>query len=171
MFAQNISVNGTVTDTGGDPLIGVTVQVQGSTIGTVTDMDGRFTLQNVSRDAVLVISYVGMKTEIVPVEGRSQIAVLLTDDTEVLDELVVVGYGEQRRREITGSVTNVTAENFNRGVARDAADLLQGRVAGLMITTPSGDVTEGSNIRLRGVSTLQNDQGPFIVIDGVPGGG
>ncbi len=170
MFAQNISVNGTVTDTGGDPLIGVTVQVQGSTIGTVTDMDGRFTLQNVSRDAVLVISYVGMKTEIVPVEGRSQIAVVLTDDTEVLDELVVVGYGEQRRREITGSVTNVTAENFNRGVARDAADLLQGRVAGLMITTPSGDVTEGSSIRLRGVSTLQNDQGPFIVIDGVPGG-
>ncbi|MDK2852172.1 MAG: hypothetical protein PWQ38_437 [Proteiniphilum sp.] len=170
MFAQNISVKGRVTDTDGDPLIGVTVQVQGTTIGTVTDMDGQFTLQNVSRNAILEISYVGMKTEIVPVEGRSQIDVVLTDDTEVLDELVVVGYGEQRRREITGSITNVTAENFNRGVTRDAADLLQGKVAGLMITTPSGDVTEGARIRLRGVSTLQNDQGPFIVIDGVPGG-
>jgi len=92
------------------------------------------------------------------------------DETELLDELVVVGYGEQRRREITGSVTNVTAGNFNQGVTRDAADLLQGKVAGLDISTPSGDVTEGSRIRLRGVSTLQNDQGPFIVIDGVPGG-
>ncbi|MFA5695686.1 MAG: SusC/RagA family TonB-linked outer membrane protein, partial [Proteiniphilum sp.] len=110
------------------------------------------------------------KTEVMPVDGRTRIDVVLTDDTEVLDELVVVGYGEQRRREITGSVTNVSSENFNRGVTRDAADLLQGKVAGLQITTPSGDVTDASRIRLRGVSTLQNDQGPFIVIDGVPGG-
>lgn len=170
MFGQNISVNGIVSDTEGEPLIGVTVQVQGTSIGTVTDLDGRFALQNVARNAILEISYVGMKTEVMPVDGRARIDVVLTDDTEVLDELVVVGYGEQRRREITGSVTNVSSENFNRGVTRDAADLLQGKVAGLQITTPSGDVTDASRIRLRGVSTLQNDQGPFIVIDGVPGG-
>ena len=170
LFGQNISVNGIVSDTEGEPLIGVTVQVQGTSIGTVTDLDGRFALQNVARNAILEISYVGMKTEVMPVDGRTRIDVVLTDDTEVLDELVVVGYGEQRRREITGSVTNVSSENFNRGVTRDAADLLQGKVAGLQITTPSGDVTDASRIRLRGVSTLQNDQGPFIVIDGVPGG-
>src|SRR5690554_2626281 len=170
MFAQNITVRGTVYDIDGEALIGVTVQVQGTTTGTVTDVNGGYVLQNVAPNAILEVSYVGMRTEIIPVRGRTQIDVELTDDTELLDELVVVGYGEQRRREITGSVTNVTSENFNQGVTRDAADLLQGKVAGLQITTPSGDVTDGTRIRLRGVSTLQNDQGLFIVIDGVPGG-
>jgi iron complex outermembrane receptor protein len=170
IFAQDITVRGTVYDADGEALIGVTVQVQGTTTGTVTDVNGGYVLQNVSPNANLEVSYVGMQSEIVPVRGRTQINVELTDDTELLDELVVVGYGEQRRREITGSVTNVTSENFNQGVTRDAADLLQGKVAGLQITSPSGDVTDGARIRLRGVSTLQNDQGPFIVIDGVPGG-
>jgi TonB-linked outer membrane protein, SusC/RagA family/TonB-dependent outer membrane receptor, SusC/RagA subfamily, signature region len=170
VFAQNITVKGTVTDTTGELLIGVTVQVQGTTSGTVTDVDGHFVIHDVSPDARLEISYVGMQTEVIPVEGRTDFNVVLKDVTEILDELVVVGYGTQRRREITGSVTNVSSENFNKGVMRDAADLLQGKVAGLNITTPSGDVTVGSRIRLRGVSTLQNDQGPFIVIDGVPGG-
>jgi len=170
LFAQNITVRGTVTDAEGETLTGVTVQVQGTTTGTVTDAQGIFVLQGVAKDAMLEISYVGMRTEEVQVNGRTNVNVVLTDDTELLDELVVVGYGEQRRREITGSVTNVTSEEFNKGVTRDAADLLQGKVAGLQISTPSGDVTVGSRIRLRGVSTLQNDQGPFIVIDGVPGG-
>lgn len=170
MFGQQITVRGTVTDTEGETLTGVTVQVQGTTIGTVTDAHGIFILPDLAKDAILVISYVGMKTEVVQVNGRTTVNVVLFDDTELLDELVVVGYGEQRRREITGSVTNVTADEFNKGVTRDAADLLQGKVAGLQISTPSGDVTVGSRIRLRGVSTLQNDQGPFIVIDGVPGG-
>lgn len=169
-FAQNINVRGTVKGTDGEPLIGVTVQVQGTTSGTVTDMDGVYAIQGVASGASLEISYVGMQTQVIPIEGRTVIDVILRDDTELLDELVVVGYGQQRRREITGSVTNVSPESFNKGVTRDAADLLQGKVAGLNITTPSGDVTHGSRIRLRGVSTLQNDQGPFIVIDGVPGG-
>lgn len=170
VFAQHITVKGTVTDAKGETLTGVTVQVQGTTKGTVTDAQGVFVLQSVASDATLEISYVGMTTVIVQINGRSNVNVVLSDDTELLDELVVVGYGELRRREITGSITNMTAETFNKGVTRDAADLLQGRVAGLQISTPSGDVTIGSRIRLRGVSTLQNDQGPFIVIDGVPGG-
>ena len=170
MFAQNITVSGVVRDSDGESLVGVTVQVQGTSVGTVTDADGRYELTNIPSNAILEVSYVGMRTEVIPVSGRRVIDIGLLDDTEVLDELVVVGYGELRRREITGSVTNVTPEDFNQGVTRDAADLLQGKVAGLQITTPSGDVTDGSRIRLRGVSTLQNDQGPFIVIDGVPGG-
>ena len=87
-----------------------------------------------------------------------------------LGEVVAIGYGTQTRKEITGSVANVSEENFNKGVNRDASDLLQGKVAGLQITSGSGDVTRSSQIRLRGTSTLQNDQGPMIVIDGVPGG-
>lgn len=170
LLAQNLTVSGTVKDAAGELLIGVTVQVQGTSTGTVTDVDGRFVLQNVPSSSSLEISYVGMQTVIVPIEGRTNIDIILREDNEILDELVVVGYGTQRRREITGSVTNVSQENFNKGVARDAADLLQGKVAGLNITTPSGDVTVGSRIRLRGVSTLQNDQGPFVVIDGIPGG-
>lgn len=170
LFAQNLTVSGTVKDTTGDLLIGVTVQVQGTSFGTVTDANGRFVLPDVSSSATLEISYVGMQTVAVSVDGRSNIDVVLREDTEILDELIVVGYGTQRRREITGSVTNVSVEDFNKGVTRDAADLLQGKVAGLNITTPSGDVTAGSRIRLRGVSTLQNDQGPFVVIDGIPGG-
>ena len=87
-----------------------------------------------------------------------------------LGEVVAIGYGTQTRREITGSVANISEENFNKGVNRDASDLLQGKVAGLTITSGSGDVTRSSQIQLRGTSTLQNDQGPMIVIDGVPGG-
>jgi len=126
--------------------------------------------EGVSPDISLDVSYVGMQPQIIPVNGRTTINVVLLEETALLDELVVVGYGEQRRREITGSVTNVSAAEFNKGVVRDAADLLQGKVAGLQITTPSGDVNDGARLRLRGVSTLQNDQGPFIVIDGIPGG-
>ncbi len=169
-FAQGVTVRGTVKNTESEPLIGVTVQVRGTSSGTVTDIDGAFVLQNISAESILEVSYVGMQSQVVSVQGRTVIDVILLDDTELLDELVVVGYGQQRRREITGSVTNVSPEDFNKGVTRDAADLLQGKVAGLNITTPSGDVTWGSRIRLRGVSTLQNDQGPFVVIDGVPGG-
>ena len=88
----------------------------------------------------------------------------------MMGEVVAIGYGTQTRKEITGSVANVSEENFNKGVTRDASDLLQGKVAGLTITSGSGDVTKSSTIRLRGTSTLQNDQGPLIVIDGIPGG-
>lgn len=170
LFAQNLTVRGTVKDVTGELLVGVTIQVQGTSTGTVTDVDGRFVLQNVPSSASLEISYVGMKTIVEPVDGRTNFEIILEEDTEVLQEVVVVGYGTQTRREITGSIANVSEENFNKGISRDASDLLQGKVAGLIITSGSGDVTRGSQIRLRGTSTLQNDQGPMIVIDGIPGG-
>lgn len=110
-------------------------------------------------------------TQLQPVGGKNEINVNLKEDTQKLDEVVVVGYGTQTKREITGSITNVTAEDFNQGLTRNAADLLQGKVAGLTINTGSGDVTGNSTIQLRGLSTLQNDQGPLIVIDNVPGHG
>lgn len=170
LYSQNITVQGSVKDTHGELLIGVTVQVTNTSIGTVTDMDGRFTLQNVPSAGTLEVSYVGMKTQLIPIEGKRQFEITLEEDAEILDEVVVVGYGTQTRREITGSIANVSEEDFNKGITRDASDLLQGKVAGLIITSGSGDVTRGSQIRLRGTSTLQNDQGPMIVIDGIPGG-
>ena len=105
-----------------------------------------------------------------PVKGQKTLDVKMASSVVNLGEVVAIGYGTQTRKEITGSVANVSQENFNKGVNRDAADLLQGKVAGLQITSGSGDVTRDSQIRLRGTSTLQNDQGPMIVIDGVPGG-
>lgn len=122
------------------------------------------------KSGVLQFTFVGFNTVEETVNGRSTIDVKMNQSVINLGEAVAVGYGTQTRREITGSIANVSEENFNKGVTRDAADLLQGKVAGLQITTGSGDVTRGAKIRLRGTSTLQNDQGPMIVIDGVPGG-
>lgn len=161
-------ITGKITDETGEPLIGANVQEKGTTNGTLTDEDGNFDL-NVSESAVLQISYIGYLNQDVNVGNKTTLNIRLAEDAHNLDEIVVVGYGTMTRREITGSVTNVTARDFNKGIAKDAAGLLQGRVAGLEINNGSGDVTSNAAIRLRGVSTLQNDQGPFIVIDNVPG--
>ena len=159
---------GVVTDKTGEAIIGANVVEKGTTNGTITDLDGKYVME-VSSNATLEFSYIGYMTQLQPVGGKNEINVNLKEDTQKLDEVVVVGYGTQTKREITGSITNVTAEDFNQGLTRNAADLLQGKVAGLTINTGSGDVTGNSTIQLRGLSTLQNDQGPLIVIDNVPG--
>lgn len=161
-------ISGTVLDANGQPIIGANVIVKGSTNGTITDIDGKYTLE-VTPGTVIEFSYIGYMTQNQSVGKDDVINVNLREDTQKLDEIVVVGYGTQTKREITGSVTNVTAEEFNQGLTRNAADLLQGKVAGLTINTGSGDVTSDATIQLRGMSTLQNDQGPLIVIDNVPG--
>lgn len=168
-FAQ--SVKGVVKDETGEPVIGVNIVEKGTTNGTITDMDGKYTITVKDlQKAVLQFSYIGYTTIDEAVKGRSTVDVQLSSSVVNLGEVVAIGYGTQTRKEITGSVANVSEENFNKGVNRDASDLLQGKVAGLTITSGSGDVTRASQIRLRGTSTLQNDQGPMIVIDGVPGG-
>jgi iron complex outermembrane receptor protein len=170
VFAQ-LTVKGKILDETGETVIGVNILEKGTMNGTVSDTDGNYslTVQNGQR-AVLQFSYVGYNTLEEDVNGRSVINVTLEPSVVNLGEVVAIGYGTQTRRQITGSVANVSEENFNKGITRDAADLLQGKVAGLTITSGSGDVTRGSQIRLRGTSTLQNDQGPMIVIDGIPGG-
>lgn len=161
-------ITGVVKDPEGNAIIGANVVEKGTTNGTITDLDGKYVME-VSSNATLEFSYIGYMTQLQPVGGKNEINVNLKEDTQKLDEVVVVGYGTQTKREITGSITNVTAEDFNQGLTRNAADLLQGKVAGLTINTGSGDVTGNSTIQLRGLSTLQNDQGPLIVIDNVPG--
>lgn len=170
-FAQSVTVKGQILDEIGEPIIGANIIEKGTTNGTITDLDGNYSLSVEHADrAVLQFSFIGYNTTEEAVKGRSEISLTLQPSVVNLGEVVAIGYGTQTRREITGSVANVSEENFNKGVSRDAADLLQGKVAGLQITSGSGDVTRGSQIRLRGTSTLQNDQGPMIVIDGIPGG-
>lgn len=171
VFAQKGMIKGTVVDENGEPVIGANVLVKGTTNGTITDMDGNYVI-NVEnmKNVVLQVSYVGYNSIEEAVKGRNNVPIKLESSVVNLGEVVAIGYGTQTRKEITGSVANVSEENFNKGVTRDASDLLQGKVAGLTITSGSGDVTRNSQIQLRGTSTLQNDQGPMIVIDGVPGG-
>ena len=170
-YAQQGTVKGKVVDDDGVPIAGASVMQKGTTNGGYTDVDGNYEISvNNMKSGVLQFTFVGFNTVEETVNGRSTIDVKMNQSVINLGEAVAVGYGTQTRREITGSIANVSEENFNKGVTRDAADLLQGKVAGLQITTGSGDVTRGAQIRLRGTSTLQNDQGPMIVIDGVPGG-
>ncbi|MDC0916978.1 SusC/RagA family TonB-linked outer membrane protein [Flavobacteriaceae bacterium] len=163
-YAQ--SVSGIVMSEDG-PLPGATVQVKGTNIGTSTDFDGNFTIQADGTD-VLIVSFVGFTLQEVPIEGQDQITVTLQASNE-LDEVIITGYGTQKDREITSAVVNVEAEDFNQGPINDAAQLLQGKVAGLQIYKPGGNPNENPTIRLRGISTLGANTSPLVVIDGVPG--
>lgn len=162
-------VKGIVTDQNGEPLIGVSVTEKGTSNGSTTGTNGEFSIVVANGSSVLLFSYVGFETKEVPVNNQSTLSVALEELLEALDEVVVVGYGTQARREISGSITNVSEKDFNQGVTRNAADLLQGKVAGLTITRGSGDVTSNQTIRLRGTSSLTGSSQPFVVIDGVPG--
>ena len=171
VFAQRATIKGKVLDETGESVTGVTVLEKGTTNGVITDVDGNYTISVANaQKAVLEFSFIGYTTKEESVNGHNTVDVTLNPSVVNLGEVVVVGYGTQTRREITGSVINITSQNFRKGVTTNAADLLQGKIAGLNITAASGSVGSDPTIRLRGVSTLQNDQGPFIVIDGVPGG-
>ena len=170
-FAQQGTVTGKIIDDLGEPVVGANVVVKGTTVGAISDLDGNFSV-NVKdlKKGILVVSFVGYNTHEEALKGRTKVGIKLESSVTNLGEVVAIGYGTQTRRQITGSVANVSEKDFNTGVTREATDLLQGRVAGLNITSGSGDVSSAPQIRLRGTSTLQNDQGPMIVIDGVPGG-
>lgn len=163
------AVTGKVTDTSGMPVPGVSVIVKGTTTGTITDMDGKFSLDVQGDNRILLFSFVGMKSQEIPVEGKTSFSVVMEEETIGLEEVVAVGYGTQTKREISGSVTNVSEKSFNKGVTRTGVDLLKGKVAGLTITNGSGDITKDQTIRLRGTSSLNASSQPFIVVDGVPG--
>lgn len=157
---------GVITDQNGEPLIGVTVMEQGTQNGTVTDMDGRYTLKTTKPNAKLKISYVGYEDQVIT-PGQS---VQMKEDAANLNEVVVVGYGTMRRKDVTSSITTVKAEDLNQGVFTDPASMLQGKVAGLTVTT-SGDPTGTPSITLRGASSLRTGDAmqPYYVIDGIPG--
>jgi TonB-linked SusC/RagA family outer membrane protein len=163
-------VNGTVTDLKGLPLPGVSVKVKNTPAGTVTDPNGKYAIE-APDNAILVFSFIGFKSQEIPVGTEAQINVKLAENMEALSEVVVVGYGTQRKEELTSAVSNVKAKDFNQGGARSPMDLIQGKVAGLTITRAGGNnPNSGASIQLRGVTSLSGDRSPLIVIDGIPGG-
>lgn len=160
-------VSGTVSDATG-PLPGASVVVQGTTNGTQSDFDGNYTLNNVASDAVLSISYVGYKTTTVAVNGRSTVNVTLEEDTQALDEVVIIGYGSTTVKDATGAVASVTSEDFNKGVISSPEQLIQGKTAGVQIAQGSGEPGSGVSIRIRGTSSVRSNNNPLFVVDGVP---
>ena len=166
---QKKDISGKITDKEGIPIIGANVLEIGTSNGTVTDMDGNFSLQ-VEENAVLKISYIGYLSQEISTSGRNNFNIILQEDTQSLEELVVIGYGSMTRKDVTSSITTVSAEKLNVGVFSDPAQLLQGKVPGLVITQ-SSDPNGTPTITLRGASTFRGGaaQEPYYVIDGIPG--
>lgn len=169
IFAQNITVTGLVVDTQGEPLIGVTIQVEGTVHGTVTDIDGRYTLSNTPSDAILVFSYVGTQSQTVNVNGRTTINITLLEDSEMLEDVVVVAYGVQKKVSITGAISSVNTDELRVSSSASIANALSGRVAGLTSIQRAGGQpgADDATMYLRGAATT-NGTNPLILIDGVP---
>ena len=166
---QTKTISGQVVDSKGETIIGANIMEKGTTNGTITDFDGKFTL-NVSSNATLVISYIGYQSVEIPAsELKAGMKVTLKEDTEVMDEVVVIGYGTQRKGDVTSAISSVKSEDFTIGKVGDAADLIKGKVAGLSIAKGSGDPNATSTIRLRGVISVNGSTTPLILIDGVEG--
>lgn len=159
------TITGTITDTSGETIIGASVFVKGTTLGTVSDIDGHFMLE-VADDAVLTISYIGYLTQEISLEGRSTLQIVLQEDTQLLDEVVVVGYGVMRKMDLTGAVASVSGETLRDKPLASVGEALQGRAAGVQVIS-SGKPGDNVSFRIRGISTINNSE-PLLVIDGVP---
>lgn len=165
-FAQS-KVTGKVVDASGEPIIGASVMVKGTSNGVVTDLDGNYSISNVPAGASLNISYVGYRTRTVAVDGKSQLNVTMEEDRQLLDEVVVVGYGTQKRSDVTGSMVNIGEEQLNTRPVNNAFEALQGKAAGVDITTNERPGQLGS-IRIRGERSIGATNAPLYVVDGVP---
>ena len=164
-FAQQTDVKGHVMDATGEAIIGATVRVDGTQIATVTDFEGNFSLK-APKDANITITYIGYKDQTVKVAPTLNIT--LQDDSQMLEQVVVIGYGTARKSDLTGSVSTVKAEDFNSGSISSAEQLINGKVSGVQIMSNSGSPTQGSTIRIRGGASLNASNDPLIVVDGVP---
>ncbi len=169
-MAQSVTVTGTVTDQTGEVVIGASILEKGTSNGTITDFDGNFAI-TVDANATLVISYVGYQTQEVALKGKKVVNVVMSEDAQLLDEVVAVGYGSQTKKEITGSVSSVKAEDFNKGSFNSAEGLLQGKVAGLTMSKDGGGdpTNRGFSVQIRGTGSLTGSTTPLYIIDGVPG--
>lgn len=164
---QQNEVNGTVTDKNGLPIPGVTIQIKGENDGTMTDMNGDFSI-TVDDNDVLVFSSIGFETQEVPVSGQSSLSIVLQDKVGELDEVVVVGYGSVRKKDLTGSVASLNTDDFNPGANASVDQLILGRSAGVQVTQTSSEPGGGLSIRVRGASSITGGNEPLYVIDGVP---
>lgn len=169
LSAQNRSISGKVFDTNEEPLIGVTVTIENTTIGAITDIDGSFTLQVPEGKVVLNVSYVGFVPQKVTVaSGQSNVTVRLSEDAVLLNEVVVVGYGKQKKVNLTGAVASVGGEELENRVTKSLSSMLQGTVAGLNVTTSSGVPGSSASINVRGITSIHESE-PLVLIDGAVG--
>ncbi len=164
-LAQSL-ISGTVKDVAGEPIIGASVVVQGSKMGVVTDLDGRFEIKTAD-DATLTVSFIGYTTQTVKVNGRSNLTVILKEDAQVLNDVVVIGYGVQKKSDLTGSVASVNSDDIKNLSATNAAAALQGKAAGVQILNTSGAPGTESKIRVRGYSSNSESIGPLLIVDGL----
>ena len=163
-LAQNL-VKGTVNDQSGEPVIGATVRVSGSQKGTITDLSGNFSIQ-ASPNSTLIVSFIGYETQTVSVAGRNQITITLKEDSKVIDEVVVVGYGVQKKSDLTGAVASIKGDDIKNLSTTDAGAALQGKAAGVQIIN-SGGPGEAADIRIRGYSSNSGNIGPLLIVDGL----
>ena len=166
---QTITITGVVKDKEGEPVIGANVLEKGTSNGVITNIDGEYTLKVKGPKSVLVISYIGYETQEFSVGANRKINATLQEDSKMIDEVVVIGYGTQRKGDVTSAITSVKAEDFTIGKIGDAAELVKGKIAGLSIVKSSGDPTETSSIMLRGLTTVKGSVTPLVLVDGVEG--
>ncbi len=167
-FGQGILVRGKVTDNTGAPIPGATVVVQGTTLGTITDPDGNFILDRVNPDGTLVFSFVGLVSQEVPVSGRTVINVTMLSDVSELEEVVVVGYGTQRREAVTGSVASMSGDDIRQIPSSNFTNSIQGRLPGVELSQTSSRPDATMQIRIRGTRSLTASNDPLVVLDGIP---
>ena len=161
-------MTGKVVDNLGEPIIGANVRVKGSTLGTITDLDGVFSL-DVPENAILEVSYIGYESQTVHVADKTQFSFILKEDTEVLEDVVVIGYGSVKKSNLTGAVASVKSEDIVRMPTSNVLEAIQGQVAGLDITRSSGEAGSGVNMTLRGTRSINGDNSPLFIIDGMEG--
>ena len=161
------SVTGKVSDFAG-PLPGVNIAVQNSKIGTITDLDGKFTLNNLPKEAVITVSYLGYTSQKIALNGQTSINVILVSDNVDLKEVVVVGFGSSKKKDITGAIAIVGSKEFEGRANTGIGNALEGKVAGVQITKPSGQPQAGYTVRVRGTSTITAGAEPLYILDGIP---
>jgi TonB-linked SusC/RagA family outer membrane protein len=170
LLQARIKISGKVTDQDGQPMYGVTVSIKGTQKAVLTDANGSFSMEVLDKKATLVFSYIGFLIQEHKLTGESTVNIVLVPSIKSLDEVVVIGYGTQKKADVTSSVATVKSNSFIKGSVVDAGQLIQGKVAGLAIISPNGDPTSTTQILLRGQTTLMGaNQNPFVLIDGVPG--
>ncbi len=169
ILVAQTTVTGNITDPDGLALPGATVAVKGTSIAKMSDVDGNYTIQIPAGSDILVFSFIGMETQEIPVEGKTVINCKMSYGSEVIDEVLVVGYGTMKKSDKTGAVTNVTADELNGGVNTDPIQGLQGKAAGVVITKKGGDPNAGFSVKIRGATSFTGGTEPLYVVDGVPG--